>query len=231
MVCELELKYGINYIEAFAFKQLACYVHYEALNVYEQHSLRILGVIQIPNPAYATAIVIACQAALQAAIAHHGIMPNNPNMILISVNFSPQQLITTIANTPSTIDAPTFANPVGEFFQILELEFLVKLKNFEIFLQLTTFFQQKDETLKMFYRRLLKLKEDIQSIIDLEVAHRSLCSLESTLILHAQVLQRVFAKFGDSYTLLNVYNISKMLELAHAHYEASIMKPPSHLEP
>jgi hypothetical protein len=26
MVCELELKYGANHIEAFAFKQLACYV-------------------------------------------------------------------------------------------------------------------------------------------------------------------------------------------------------------
>ncbi len=44
MVCELELKYGVNYNEAFTFKQLACYVHYEALDVYEQHSLKILGV-------------------------------------------------------------------------------------------------------------------------------------------------------------------------------------------
>ncbi len=35
MVCELELKYGVNYTEAFAFKQLARYVHYEALDVYE----------------------------------------------------------------------------------------------------------------------------------------------------------------------------------------------------
>jgi hypothetical protein len=35
MVCELEFKYGINYIEMFAFKQLAHYVHYEALDVYE----------------------------------------------------------------------------------------------------------------------------------------------------------------------------------------------------
>jgi len=43
MVCELELKYGVNYTEVFAFKQLAHYVHYEALDVYEQHSLRILG--------------------------------------------------------------------------------------------------------------------------------------------------------------------------------------------
>jgi hypothetical protein len=43
VVCELELKYGINYTEAFAFKQLACYVHYEALDVYEQHSPRILA--------------------------------------------------------------------------------------------------------------------------------------------------------------------------------------------
>jgi len=44
MVCELELKYGTNYIEAFTFKQLAYYVHYEALDVYKQHSARILGV-------------------------------------------------------------------------------------------------------------------------------------------------------------------------------------------
>ncbi len=44
MVCEFELKYGINYTKAFAFKQLACYVHYEALDVYKQHSLRILAV-------------------------------------------------------------------------------------------------------------------------------------------------------------------------------------------
>jgi len=46
VVCELELKYGTNYTEAFAFKQLARYVHYEALDVYEQHSARILGMSQ-----------------------------------------------------------------------------------------------------------------------------------------------------------------------------------------
>jgi hypothetical protein len=77
----------------------------------------------------------------------------------------------------------------------------------------------------MFYRRLLKLKEDTHSIIDLEVAHRYLHLLESTSTFHAQVLQWVFAKFGDSYTLLNVYNISENLELAHVHYEANTMKP------
>jgi hypothetical protein len=59
VVYELELKYGTNYTEAFAFKQLACYVHYEALDVYEQYSPRILCVTQIPNPAYATAITTA----------------------------------------------------------------------------------------------------------------------------------------------------------------------------
>jgi hypothetical protein len=35
MVCELEFKYGANYTKAFAFKQLARYVDYEALDVYE----------------------------------------------------------------------------------------------------------------------------------------------------------------------------------------------------
>jgi hypothetical protein len=48
VVCELELKYGTNYTGVLEFKQLACYVHYEALDVYEQHSSRILGVTQIP---------------------------------------------------------------------------------------------------------------------------------------------------------------------------------------
>jgi hypothetical protein len=71
--------YGANYTEVFAFKQVAHYVHYETLDVYEQHFLKILGVTQIPNPAYAIAIAIASQAALQIAIAHHGTMPNNPN--------------------------------------------------------------------------------------------------------------------------------------------------------
>jgi len=48
MVCELKLKYGANYTEAFAFKQLACYVHYEALDVYEQHSPKILASFRSP---------------------------------------------------------------------------------------------------------------------------------------------------------------------------------------
>jgi len=51
---------------------------------------------------------------------------------------------------------------VGEFFRVLELEFLVKSS--EIFLQLTTFCWQKEETLKMLYKRLLKLKDDTQSV-------------------------------------------------------------------
>ncbi len=48
MVCELKLKYGANYTKAFAFKQLACYVHYEALDVYEQHSPKILASLRSP---------------------------------------------------------------------------------------------------------------------------------------------------------------------------------------
>jgi hypothetical protein len=76
----------------------------------------------------------------------------------------------------------------------------------------------------MFYRKFLKLT---QNIINLEVAHRYLRLLEGTLTLHAQVFQHVFGQFGDSYTLLDVYNIFKKLELAHAHYEVNIMRLPS----
>jgi hypothetical protein len=83
VVCELKLKYGANYTKAFAFKQLVYYVHYETLDVYEQHSPRILGVTQIPNPTYATAIATASQVTLQTTITHHGTLPNNPDPDLL----------------------------------------------------------------------------------------------------------------------------------------------------
>jgi hypothetical protein len=137
VVCELELKYDANYTEVFAFKQLARYVHYEALDVYEQHSARILDVTQIPNPAYAIAITTTSQATLQAVIAHHGTVPNNPNLVPTLINLSPQQLIAPTTNIPPTTDAPTFIDPVGEFFRILELEFPVKSS--KKILQLATF--------------------------------------------------------------------------------------------
>jgi hypothetical protein len=119
IVCELKLKYGADYIEAFIFKQLARYVHYEALDVYEQHFPRILNVSQIPNPAYGTPIATASKAGLQPAIAHHGIVPNNLDPIPISMNFCPQQFIVATVNIPPTIDAPAFADRLGEFFRIL----------------------------------------------------------------------------------------------------------------
>jgi hypothetical protein len=72
------------------------------------------------------AIATALQAALQVTIAHHGIMPNNPDPVPTSINLSPQQLIVATANTPPTINALTFVDPAGEFFQVLELEFLIK---------------------------------------------------------------------------------------------------------
>jgi hypothetical protein len=93
------------------------------------------------------------------------------------------------------------------------------------------FSRQKGETLKMFYKKLLKLREDIQNISDLEAAHWYFRSLGGIPTFHAHVLQWFFVEFRDSYTLLDVYNISKKLELAHAHYEASIMKPPSRSRP
>jgi hypothetical protein len=89
VICELELKYGTNYTKAFAFKQLAYYVHYEALKIYEQHSSRILGVIQIRNPTYAIAIATTSQAALQVVVTHHGTMFNNPDPVPTSVNIFP----------------------------------------------------------------------------------------------------------------------------------------------
>jgi hypothetical protein len=43
-------------------------------------------------------------------------MLNNPDSILTLVHLSPQQIIVAITNIPPTINAPAFANLVGEFF-------------------------------------------------------------------------------------------------------------------
>jgi hypothetical protein len=51
---------------------------------------------------------------------------NYPDLVPTSINLSPQQLIDATTNISPTIDAPSFADLVGEFFQVLELEFLVK---------------------------------------------------------------------------------------------------------
>jgi hypothetical protein len=75
-----------------------------------------LGIIQIPNLANATTIATASQAPLQVAIAHHGTMLNNPDPVPTLIIFSLQQLIATTANIPPTIDAPAFADLMGEFF-------------------------------------------------------------------------------------------------------------------
>jgi hypothetical protein len=53
-------------------------------------------------------------------------VPNNPNSVPTSINLSPQQLIVGTAKIPPTIDTPTVADPVGDFFRILELEFSIK---------------------------------------------------------------------------------------------------------
>jgi hypothetical protein len=66
-------------------------------------------------------------------------MPNNLDLIPTSLNLFPQRFIVAIRNITPTINALAFANPMGEFFQVFELEFLVK--SFEFFLQLATFFR------------------------------------------------------------------------------------------
>jgi hypothetical protein len=66
-------------------------------------------------------------------------MPNNPDLVPTLVNLFPQQFIVTTTNILPTIDASTFVDLVGEFFQVLELEFLVKSSKKN--LQLATFFR------------------------------------------------------------------------------------------
>ncbi len=53
-------------------------------------------------------------------------MPNNPDLVPTSINHSLEQFNASTTNIPPTIDAPTLADPVREFFRVLELEFPVK---------------------------------------------------------------------------------------------------------
>jgi len=83
----------------------------------------------------------------------------------------------------------------------------------------------------MLYTRLLKLKEDTWNIIVMEASHWDLHLLEGIFHSLRRFCNGFFAKFGDSYTLLDVYNNFEKLELTHAHYEASTMRPPSRSRP
>jgi len=91
VVCELELKYGVNCTEAYAFKQLVRYVHSDIGCLWATFC-KDFGRHLDSNPAYTTAITTASQAALQATIAHHGTMPNNLDLVPTLVNLSLQQL-------------------------------------------------------------------------------------------------------------------------------------------
>jgi hypothetical protein len=53
-------------------------------------------------------------------------MPNNPDPIPTLINLSLTQLIVVSVNNPPTIEIPSFVDPVGEFFRVLDLEFLIK---------------------------------------------------------------------------------------------------------
>jgi hypothetical protein len=64
-------------------------------------------------------IAIALQATLQVAIAHHGIMPNNPNLVPTLINLSPQQLIVVTTNIFPTIDETTLLILWGNSFEFL----------------------------------------------------------------------------------------------------------------
>jgi hypothetical protein len=65
-------------------------------------------------------------------------VPNNPNSVPTLINLSPQKLIAATANIPPTINVLAFANPVGEFFRVLELNFFIKSSG--KILQFTTFY-------------------------------------------------------------------------------------------
>ncbi len=80
-----------------------------------------------PNLTYAITITTASQIALQVAITHHGIVPNNLNSIPTLVNFSPHQFIAATTNIPPTIDALALLIQWGNFFDFLSWNFRLKV--------------------------------------------------------------------------------------------------------
>jgi hypothetical protein len=88
-------------------------------------------------------------------------VPNNPDLVPTLVNLFLQQLIAVTANILLTINALAFIDPMGEFFQVLELKFLVKSS--EKILELATFSRQKDETFKCFTRSFSSLNRILEA--------------------------------------------------------------------
>jgi hypothetical protein len=78
----------------------------------------------------------------------HGSIPDNPAPVPTLVALTPQQLARATANVPPTINALASADPVGQFFAILEVEF--PMKSSEKILQLATLPDRKMRPLKCF---------------------------------------------------------------------------------
>lgn len=150
--------------------------------------------------------------------------------MLITVALTVKELATITAQVSYSIQVSSNEDQWVSFSKLLSQNSLVK--SLEKILHVATLTRLKEENLKMLYRRRLKLREDTQSIMDLEAAYRYLRAQEGTPALHAQVLQPIFFQFENLYTLLSLEistpcwtcTIFKSLELAHAHYDASMVR-------
>ncbi len=150
-----------NYTEAFALKQLGSLCALWGIGCLQITFFEDFGRHLDPQSNLCHSHCHHLSSCTTATIAHHGTMPNNPNQIPTSINFSLQQLIITTVNIPPTIDAPTFADLVGEFFWVFELEF--SIKTIEIFLQLATFSRKRMKPLRCFTRSFSSLKRILKT--------------------------------------------------------------------
>lgn len=68
------------------------------------------------------------------------------------------------------------------------------------------------------FRRIQKLRDDTRMLTDAAAAIKFLDALETDEYFHFQLVSALFDRFGDTYTLNQVYETAERLELAHVHY-------------
>lgn len=164
VMAELRFKYADIYTEHYAFEHMQRYLAEEALASHEKHFDELMATSVQENPAYLHAINQAHALALrEAQEAYEGPEQGRPTRI----NLTGEQLLAAVRGVEHMIEREVIPNPVVVFFEMLEREF--PAKNAEKVQELMDFKRQKGETLKMMYRRLDDLRQDLSSALMLRL--------------------------------------------------------------
>lgn len=228
MISRFKFKHGTNYTALYMFEQLPLCIVDETLDLYDLHVVRLTETRPGPNPAHRQALQLAYDNRLAAVVAAHrqGVTAGTIDPAVTpeptTITLTPAEMAAATVNISRDIPVPVFNDPVAEFFTVLDAAF--PLKSPEKVAELSNFVRKKSETLQMMYRRMQKLRDDTQMLTDADAAVKFLDALEADTYLHFHLVNALFDRFGDTYTLTQVYETAERLELAHVHYATSHRK-------